>query len=89
MSSENSKDPVSNPPQYADEVLCANWNPLALLLAEPLAHAQKSALDGIDVKLSRPPVSLPAGVTSATRRNFRTAHRIRRFDASRLFAGAY
>jgi len=24
------------PPSYADEVLCANWHPLVLLLAEPL-----------------------------------------------------
>ena len=50
MSSENSKDPVSNPLQYADEVLCANWSPLALLLTEPLARAQKSVFDGIDVE---------------------------------------
>ncbi len=37
------------PLSYADEVLCASWNPLALLLAEPLARAQQSALDAADV----------------------------------------
>ena len=35
---------------YAEEVLCANWNPLALLLAEPLARAQQSVLDAADVE---------------------------------------
>jgi len=47
MSSENSENPA---PQYADEVLCANWNPLALMLAEPLARAQASVLDGVDIE---------------------------------------
>jgi hypothetical protein len=27
---------------YADEVLCANWHPLVLMLAEPLARVQKT-----------------------------------------------
>ena len=35
MSAENIKHEGS-PPQYADEVLCANWSPLAPMLAEPM-----------------------------------------------------
>ena len=35
---------------YADEVLCANWHPLVLMLAEPLKRAQKSALDAADAE---------------------------------------
>lgn len=45
MSSDESKIAA---PQYADEVLCANWNPLALMLAEPQARAQGSVLEGVD-----------------------------------------
>ncbi len=30
---------------YADEVLCANWHPLARALAEPLARLPKAAFD--------------------------------------------
>ena len=37
-------------PQYAEEVLCANWNPLAVMLAEPLARAQASVLDNVDIE---------------------------------------
>jgi hypothetical protein len=37
-------------PHYADEVLCANWNPLARLLAEQLAPAPVAAIDGGDVE---------------------------------------
>ena len=33
---------------YADEVLCANWHPLVLLLAEPLARVKKTALTDRD-----------------------------------------
>jgi len=47
MSSEDSENPA---PQYADEVLCANWNPLALMLAEPLARAQASVFDGVEIE---------------------------------------
>jgi hypothetical protein len=35
---------------YADEVLCANWHPLVLLLAEPLARVQKTALSASEVE---------------------------------------
>jgi len=47
MSSDDSETPA---PQYAEEVLCANWNPLALMLAEPLARAQGSVFDGVDIE---------------------------------------
>ena len=50
MRSEDTKNLAPQPPQYAEEVLCANWNPLALMLAEPLALAQKSVLEGIEVE---------------------------------------
>ena len=50
MDAEDTKKPTPQPPQYAEEVLCANWNPLALMPAEPLAQAQKSVLEGIDVE---------------------------------------
>jgi hypothetical protein len=49
MNSDDSIEQAPQASQYADEVLCANWNPLALLLVEPLARAQQSVLDGIDV----------------------------------------
>ena len=35
---------------YADEVLHANWQPLALMLAEPLACAQQTAFDAGNVE---------------------------------------
>jgi hypothetical protein len=41
-SDEDSRQPTVT---YADEVLCANWHPLVLLLAEPLARVSKTALD--------------------------------------------
>ncbi|GEM_PF-2266222 len=50
MSSNDIKNPEQQPPQYADEVLCANWNPLVLLLAEPLARVPTPAPDGGDVE---------------------------------------
>ena len=37
-------------PSYADEVLCANWHPLVLLLAEPLPRVQKTALNASEVE---------------------------------------
>ncbi len=49
MSSKDIKN-QDPPPQYAEEVLCANWNPLALMLTEPLAPAQPSVPDGIDAE---------------------------------------
>ena len=50
MSFEQAKKTVPQPLPYADEILCANWNPLALMLAEPLARAQQSVLDAADVE---------------------------------------
>lgn len=47
MSSEDRESPA---PQYADEVLCANWNPLAQMLAEPPARAQAAVPDGVDIE---------------------------------------
>ncbi len=44
-------DDVDDDPRtaaYADEVLCANWHPLVLLLAEPLARAHATALNDGD-----------------------------------------
>ena len=49
MSSDDTKNPAPQPPQYAEEVLCANWSPLALLLAEPLVSARQSGFDAADV----------------------------------------
>lgn len=50
MNSEDKKYTVPQPQLYAEEVLCANWNPLVLLLSEPLACAQKTAPDSSDVE---------------------------------------
>ena len=50
MSTGNVKDDTSRPPPYADEVLCANWNPLARMLVEPLARAQNSVLDAVEAE---------------------------------------
>ena len=38
------------PLAYADEVLCANWHPLVLMLAEPLAHVRKPPLDAVEAE---------------------------------------
>jgi poly(3-hydroxybutyrate) depolymerase len=35
------------PVTYPDEILCANWHPLVLLLAEPLTKVRKT-LDEVD-----------------------------------------
>ena len=35
---------------YADEVLCANWHPLVVLLAEPLVRAQQTLTDAVDAR---------------------------------------
>ena len=45
MSSEHRENPAPQPQLYAEEVLCASWNPVVLLLAEPLAHASKPVAD--------------------------------------------
>ena len=51
MSSEHHENPTPQPQPYAEEVLCAGWNPVVLLLAEPLAHASKPvAADGSDIE---------------------------------------
>jgi hypothetical protein len=36
--------------QYADEVLCASWNPLALLVAEPASAKPAPSVDGNDAE---------------------------------------
>jgi hypothetical protein len=48
METDQSKRHAS--PSYADEVLCANWHPLVLLLVEPLARAQKTALNAVEAE---------------------------------------
>ena len=50
MSSSEHKIPANSPLQYADEVLCANWNPLALLVAEPVNRASAAAVDSGDAE---------------------------------------
>ena len=51
MSSKHHENLAPQPQPYAEEVLCASWNPVVLLLAEPLAHASKPvADDGGDVE---------------------------------------
>ena len=32
--------------EYGDEVLCANWNPLAMLVTEPAAYPRAAPVDG-------------------------------------------
>ncbi|MDB5811681.1 MAG: hypothetical protein JWN94_3803 [Betaproteobacteria bacterium] len=34
---------------YADEILCANWHPLVLMLTEPLTRVRKT-LDTVDAE---------------------------------------
>jgi hypothetical protein len=36
--------------QYADEVLCAGWNPLAMQVTEPAARPHVSAVEGGDAE---------------------------------------
>ncbi len=50
MTMNAEQDNRQAPPSYADEVLCANWHPLVLLLAEPLARVQKTALNASEVE---------------------------------------
>jgi hypothetical protein len=50
MTMNSNQDNRQPPPSYADEVLCANWHPLVLLLAEPLARAQKTALNAVEAE---------------------------------------
>jgi hypothetical protein len=46
-SDKNNRQPLVT---YADEVLCANWHPLVLLLAEPRACVQKAVPEAGDVE---------------------------------------
>jgi len=50
MNSNDQDTAAQQSPQYADEVLCANWNPLALLVAEPVKQAVARVVDGADVE---------------------------------------
>lgn len=50
MNSEDEENTMHQLQPYAEEVLCANWNPLVLLLSEPLACAQKTVADSGDVE---------------------------------------
>jgi hypothetical protein len=50
MSSGDQRIPAKQPLQYAEEVLCANWNPLALLVAEPVTQARATGVDGSDAE---------------------------------------
>ena len=50
MNSRDFENQVPAPSQYTDEVLYANWNPLARLLAEPLAHAKNAVFDSAEVE---------------------------------------
>ena len=36
--------------QYADEVLCAGWNPLAMQVTEPTARPHAAAVEGGDAE---------------------------------------
>ena len=47
MTSEQDNLPAPTP--YSDEVLCANWHPLVLSLAESVVRVQKAPLDVGDV----------------------------------------
>ena len=50
MTMNPDKDKQATAAPYADEVLCANWHPLVLLLAEPLVRVQKTALEAGDAE---------------------------------------
>jgi hypothetical protein len=50
MRSSDHGAPAKQALQYAEEVLCANWNPLALLVVEPATPARASAVDGGDAE---------------------------------------
>ena len=45
MDADNEQPPIA----YADEILCANWHPLVLLLGEPLTRVKKT-LDAVDAE---------------------------------------
>lgn len=50
MSSSDDGVAVRQAPQYADEVLCAGWNPLALQVAEPAVRRRAPGVDGSDAE---------------------------------------
>jgi hypothetical protein len=50
MISNDYVGPAKQAPQYADEVLCANWNPLAPQVVETVTPARASAVDGSDAE---------------------------------------
>jgi hypothetical protein len=50
MNSEDKKNTAPQLQPYAEEVLCANWNPLVLMLSESLVSAQQAAPDSSDVE---------------------------------------
>jgi hypothetical protein len=45
----NEENKPSAEEQYAEEILCANWNPL-VSLAQPLARVQQAVLDAADAE---------------------------------------
>lgn len=47
---EDFKKPAAIHQPYAEEILCANWNPLVLTLAEPSRPVQPTSLDAVDVE---------------------------------------
>ena len=50
MNSSDDEVTAKPAPHYAEEVLCASWNPLALQVAESAAPAHPAALDGNDAE---------------------------------------
>jgi hypothetical protein len=50
MDSSDDQAPAKLALQYAEEVLCANWNPLALLVVEPVKHAVTRVVDGSEAE---------------------------------------
>lgn len=49
--SQDHENTAPDPQPYAEEVLCANWIPLALTLAEPLVRTtRQSVLDATDAE---------------------------------------
>ena len=42
MSTQEPENATPQPPSYAEEVLCANWNPLAMAVVELRARAEQT-----------------------------------------------
>jgi hypothetical protein len=49
MSSGEGSITVKDPLQYAEEILCANWNPLSWLPKESSGQPVSAGIDGSDV----------------------------------------